>query len=80
MSLEADLHAAVRAALAADPAIKAGANGVHAGRPARATPPVLVLGEVLSADWSAKDAAGRELRLALTVEDVDGSPARMFDL
>lgn len=80
MSLEADLRAAVLTALAADPTILSLANGVHDGRSTRATPPYVALGEMLAADWSVKEAAGRELRLSLVVADTDATPARMFTL
>jgi hypothetical protein len=80
MSLEADLHAAVHAALVADPTIASRANGVFVGRPVRMTPPSVVLGEVLGADWSVKGAAGRELRLTFTVVDAGESPGLLFDL
>lgn len=80
MSIEADLRTGVLAALAADPTIAGLANGVHDGRPTRATPPYVALGEMLAADWSVKGAAGRELRLTLVIADTDQTPARMFAL
>ena len=65
MSFEAELQAAALAALGGVP----GTNGVFLERPARATPPYFVLGELLSADWGVKGAAGREVRLLVRVHD-----------
>lgn len=76
MSFEAELHAAVMAALAAESSIAGQANGVFPERPARATPPYLVLSEMLSSDWGAKGVAGREVRLSVRVHDVGESWTR----
>lgn len=54
----------------------AGLNGVYAGPPLKATPPYAELGELLGADWSVKDRAGRELRLLVTVRDAGEGAAR----
>lgn len=80
MSFETELRTALLAALAAEPAIAAGANGVFGERPGRATPPWVELGELLAADWSVKGARGRELRVTVTVRDEGESPARVADL
>jgi hypothetical protein len=72
MSFEAELQDAALAALRA----VEGANGVFLERPVRATPPYLVLGEMLSADWSAKGAIGREARLQVRVHDQGESWSR----
>ncbi|MFD1610970.1 DUF3168 domain-containing protein [Sphingomonas tabacisoli] len=69
MSFEAALQDAVLAALAAEPVISAQANGVFLERPVRASTPYLVVGDMLSADWSAKGLAGREVRLLIRVHD-----------
>lgn len=53
-------------------------NGIYATPPVRATPPYLVVGEVLAADWSTKTEAGRELRLAVTIHEEAGRAER-FD-
>ena len=76
MSFEAELQEAVLAALAAEPAIAGQANGVFLERPVRAPTPYLVLGEMLSADWSAKDIVGREVRLVIRIVDVGESWSR----
>lgn len=65
MSFEEQLQSAMLAALAGLP----GSNGVFLERPVRATPPYLVLGELLSGDWSAKGSTGREARLLVSVHD-----------
>jgi hypothetical protein len=80
MSFEAELQAAVLSALAAEPAIAAQANGVFLERPARATPPYLVLGPMLSSDWGAKGIAGREVRLTVRVHDAGESWSRAVSL
>lgn len=80
MSFEEALQAAVLAALAAEAGIAGEANGVFLERPVRATPPYLVLGEMLSADWSVKGAAGREVRIAVRVHDQAESWARTVAL
>jgi hypothetical protein len=76
MSFEVVLHGAVRAALSAEPAIAVEANGVHLERPVRATVPYVVIGEVISVDWSVKSASGREVRLLVRVHDEGESWAR----
>ena len=76
MSFEAELQEAILAALAAEPVIAGQANGVFLERPARATTPYLVLSEMLSADWSAKDISGREVRLVIRIVDVGESWSR----
>jgi hypothetical protein len=80
MSFEAELQEAVLAALAAHPTIMAQANGVFLERPARATTPHLVLGEMLSADWSVKGLAGREVRLRVRVHDAGETWSRTVSL
>jgi hypothetical protein len=80
MSFETALQAALLSALAAAPGIAAEANGVFVERPVRATPPWIELGELIAADWSTKDARGREVRIAVTVRDLAESPARLLDL
>jgi hypothetical protein len=80
MSFEVELHTALRAALAAEPGIAAEANGVHLERPVRASVPYLVIGEMISADWSAKGMCGREVRLIVRVHDEGESWARAAGL
>jgi hypothetical protein len=80
MSFEVALQAAVRVALLAEPAIAAEANGVHLERPVRATVPYLVIGEMISADWSVKGVRGREVRLLVRVHDEGESWTRAAGL
>lgn len=80
MSFEAELQAAVLAVLSADPLIAGLANGVFLERPSRASPPYLVLGDMLSTDWSAKTVAGREVRLQIRVHDSSESWSRSVSL
>lgn len=80
MSFEAELHAALLAVLAAEPVIAAEANGVHLERPVRASVPYLVIGEMISADWSVKGSNGREVRLIVHVQDEGESWTRAAGL
>jgi hypothetical protein len=80
MSFEAELQTAVLAALAAEPVIAAQANGVFLERPVRASAPYLVIGPILTADWSAKGVAGREVRLTVRIHDAGESWARAVSL
>jgi hypothetical protein len=80
MSFEAELHAAVLVALTTAPDIADQVNGVFLERPVRATAPYLVLGELLSADWSVKGQAGREARLLVRVHDEGENWARAVTL
>ncbi len=69
MNAESDIRAAVLAVLRADTALVALVNRVHDGFPAKATPPTLMVGDCTGSDWAVKDRPGRELRIALTIED-----------
>ncbi len=73
MTAEAVVQAATLAALRAID----GLNGVYLAPPVKATPPYAELGDLLSGDWSVKDRAGRELRLAVTLRDAAESNARV---
>lgn len=55
-------------------------NGVFDGPAVKATAPWIELGPLVAADWSTKDAAGREVRLVLTVRDRAERPARTHAL
>ncbi|MCH4152244.1 MAG: DUF3168 domain-containing protein [Sphingobium sp.] len=77
MNADADIRAALVSLLQGDAALNAQVNRVYDGEPAKATPPMLVVGDVLGSDWATKDKAGRELRLSLTVEDDRETPARI---
>lgn len=69
MTAEQDIRAAVLALLREDAALRAKVNRVHDGMPVKATPPTMVLGECSGSDWGCKDRPGRELRIAITIED-----------
>lgn len=68
--------AAVRASVLARLRGVGGVNGVWEGAGVSATVPFVLLGDVVASDWSTKDRAGRELRVAVTVRDRGDSPAR----
>ncbi|WP_010161248.1 DUF3168 domain-containing protein [Sphingomonas sp. PAMC 26617] len=76
MSAESVLQAAVLANLRA----VAGLNGVYVGPPVRATPPFAELGELIAVDWGAKDRAGRELRVLVTLRDAGETAVRLAAL
>ena len=67
MSAESVLQAALLAALRGDAALAAGLNGVFEGAAVKASVPFAELGELLAVDWGTKTAAGREVRVAVTV-------------
>lgn len=77
MNAEGDIRAAVIALLQGDAGLGAQVNRVHDGTPVKASPPTLIVGECSGVDWGTKDKAGRELRLALTIEDDLETPARI---
>ena len=63
--MEVPLRAALIAWLAADPALAGTLNAVVEEAPNRAALPWLAIAASASADWSTKDQAGREVRVAL---------------
>lgn len=63
--MEVPLRAALMAWLAADPALLGTLNAVVEEVPTRAALPWLAIAASASADWSTKDRAGREVRVAL---------------
>lgn len=65
--MENDLRAALIAWLAADPALAA-INAIEEEAPLSVTPPWLGIAASASVDWSTKDRAGREVRVALELE------------
>ncbi|MGK2911826.1 MAG: tail completion protein gp17 [Sphingobium sp.] len=69
MSAEMAVRVGVLAALRGDAALAAMLNGVWDGAPVKASAPFAVVGECLGAEWGTKDRAGREVRVALTVQD-----------
>lgn len=63
--MEVPLRAALIAWLAADPALAGTLNAVVEEAPGRTALPWLAIAASASADWSTKDRAGREVRVAL---------------
>ena len=63
--MEILLRAALVAWLAADPALSGQLNAVVEEAPVRTALPWLALAASASTDWSVKDVAGREVRIAL---------------
>ncbi len=54
--------------LAADPELSQGLNAIAEEVPVAASPPWLGIATSASTDWSAKDAQGREVRVALEMQ------------
>ncbi len=69
MGDEMAVRGAVLEALRGDAALAAMLNGVWDGPPVKASAPYVVLGECIGVDWGTKDRAGREVRVAMTVQD-----------
>ncbi|HEX7781780.1 MAG TPA: DUF3168 domain-containing protein [Sphingobium sp.] len=80
MSAELAVRAAMLAALAGDGALGALLNGVYDGTPVKATPPSAVVGECIGSDWGVKDADGREVRVSLSLFDVQETPGRLAEM
>lgn len=78
MSAEGAFQAALAAALRT--AIGDRLNGVFEGPAVKATAPYAELGELLSTDWSTKDAEGRELRSLVQMRDRADTAVRLFAL
>lgn len=77
MNADSDIRAALVTLLQADAALNAQVNRVYDGAPAKATPPMVVVGDILGSDWATKDKAGRELRLGVQIEDNRETPGRI---
>lgn len=76
MTASQQLQAAAMAALeAAD-----GIGGVYDGPPLQAAFPYALVEAGPESDWGHKSAAGREVRLAVTVRDEGERPARLYRL
>ncbi len=78
--MEVPLRAALLAWLAADPALSAQLNAIVEEAPSRTALPWLAVAASASADWSAKDVRGREVRIALELHcrgDQPGSAAAL---
>ena len=80
MSAEGVLHAALLAVLRGAEDFGGALNGVFEGPAVKATAPYAEIGELLSVDWSTKDAVGRELRCAVTIRDLAQGPGRTHAL
>ena len=78
--MEIPLRAALLAWLSADPALSAQLNAVVEEAPSRTALPWLAVAASASADWSAKDVAGREVRIALELHCRGDQPAAAGDL
>jgi hypothetical protein len=65
MTMETELRAALIAWLQADAVLANLLNTVAEEAPSRAAPPWLGIAASASVDWSTKDRAGREIRVAL---------------
>lgn len=63
--MEIPLRAALIAWLAADPLLAAELNAIVEDAPSRTSLPWLAIAASASADWSCKDRAGREVRIAV---------------
>ncbi len=77
MNAESDIRAALIAELRNDAALGAQVNRIYDAVPVKSTPPTLVMGECIGGDWGTKDKVGRELRLAITIEDDIETPTRI---
>lgn len=78
--MEVSLRAALLAWLASDPALSGQLNAIVEEMPSRTALPWLAVAASASADWSAKDLAGREVRIALELHcrgDQPGSAAAL---
>ncbi|MBA4161952.1 MAG: DUF3168 domain-containing protein [Novosphingobium sp.] len=78
--MEVPLRAALLAWLAADPALSGQLNAIVEEAPSRTALPWLAVAASASADWSAKDVRGREVRIALELHcrgDQPGSAASL---
>jgi hypothetical protein len=66
--------------LAADPALAAGLNAIAEESPVTATPPWLGLAASAAAEWGAKGAPGREVRVALELTCRNDDPEAAAEL
>lgn len=73
--METELRAALIDWLRSDPLLAEWLNAVTEEAPTRATPPWLGLVASASGDWSTKDRAGREVRVALELHCRGDDPA-----
>lgn len=72
--MEVALRAAVLSWLSADPVLSAGLNAIVEEAPSRTALPWLAVVASAGADWSVKERAGREVRLALELHSRGDRP------
>lgn len=77
MSAELAVRAAMLEALGGDAALGDLLNGVYDGTPVKGSEPYAVVGEAIGGDWGVKDADGREVRVSLSLFDLQETPARL---
>jgi len=80
MDVELKARDAVIAAFGSDGDLVGRVNAVFDGAPARATPPYVVVGECQGSDWGAKELAGRELRLSVSLHDAGEATGRLAQM
>jgi hypothetical protein len=80
MSAQTVLGEAVVAALKAHPGVAAVVTAVFDAPPVRAARPFAEVAEALLTDWSTKDLAGREGRIAIVLRDAGERPVRLREL
>ena len=78
--MEIAVRTALLAWLSADGALAAQLNAIAEEAPSRTALPWLAISASASADWSAKDVAGREVRVALELHCRGDEPASAADL
>ena len=78
--MEVPFRAALLDWLRADPALASALNAITEEAPVRAHRPWLALVASGSTDWSTKDRAGREIRIALELHCRGDDPASAADL
>ena len=78
--MEIPLRAALLAWLSADVVLAAQLNAIVEEAPSRTALPWLAVAASASADWSAKDVPGREVRIALELHCRGDQPAAAADL
>jgi hypothetical protein len=78
--MEIALRAALLAWLGTDPALAAQLNAVAEEAPSRTALPWLAISASASADWSAKEVIGREVRVALELHCRGDQPDAAGDL
>lgn len=80
MSAPTVLGAALVAALNAHPGVARVVTAVFDAPPVRAARPFAEVAEALLTDWSTKDMAGREGRIAIVLRDAGERPVRLREL